>query len=273
MLSPCSPFKAVSMSSVSINQYILYFPLDQYKQSVVTSVSRHPETMDELSFKEGELIMLKTRVGRQWLRGKLVSGQEGIFPRNYVEIVVSGATPLLHVQVYVCLSVCRRTCQRMQLRRCLLLHRARTPQIYSMSSQLFTLPSLSEFSCLPAHLLTFLLPFLPSSSSLLSLPSPRPPFFQYSGPHCVAVYDFTADGPDELNLRVGDSIELIATVGSDWLRGRLGGQEGIFPKDFVEIKEDLPAEGKTEGLSKALFDFDGQTGELSFKVCMYYTHM
>jgi hypothetical protein len=45
------------------------------------------QTEDELSFKEGELIMLKTRVGREWLRGKLVAGQEGIFPRNFVEIV------------------------------------------------------------------------------------------------------------------------------------------------------------------------------------------
>ena len=45
--------------------------------------------MDELSFKDGELIMLKTRVGKEWLRGKLVSGQEGIFPRSFVEIVVS----------------------------------------------------------------------------------------------------------------------------------------------------------------------------------------
>jgi hypothetical protein len=57
----------------------------------VSVYSVHPETEDELSFKEGELIMLKTRVGREWLRGKLVAGQEGIFPRNFVEIVVSEA--------------------------------------------------------------------------------------------------------------------------------------------------------------------------------------
>ena len=33
--------------------------------------------------------MLKTRVDDQWLRGKLVNGAEGIFPKNFVEIVVS----------------------------------------------------------------------------------------------------------------------------------------------------------------------------------------
>ena len=47
------------------------------------------ESIGELSFNEGDLLMLKTRVGAEWLRGKLVSGQEGIFPRSFVEIVVS----------------------------------------------------------------------------------------------------------------------------------------------------------------------------------------
>ncbi len=47
------------------------------------------ETMDELSFSGGDLIMLKSRVGNDWLRGKLINGADGIFPKNYVEIVVS----------------------------------------------------------------------------------------------------------------------------------------------------------------------------------------
>ena len=47
------------------------------------------ESMDELTFKAGDLIMLKTRVGAEWLRGRLLSGEEGIFPKKFVEIVVS----------------------------------------------------------------------------------------------------------------------------------------------------------------------------------------
>jgi len=45
--------------------------------------------MDELSFSGGDLIMLKSRVDNDWLRGKLVNGAEGIFPKSYVEVVVS----------------------------------------------------------------------------------------------------------------------------------------------------------------------------------------
>ena len=82
----------------------------------------------------------------------------------------------------------------------------------------------------------------------------------------MAVYEFAAGGPDELCLRVGDRVELLARVGNEWLRGRLGGQEGIFPREFIEIREDLPADNRSDVLSKALYDFDGQAGELSFKV-------
>lgn len=45
--------------------------------------------MDELSFEAGDLIMLKMRVGKDWLRGKLINGGDGIFPANFVEVVVS----------------------------------------------------------------------------------------------------------------------------------------------------------------------------------------
>ena len=44
--------------------------------------------MDELTLKEGDLIMLKARVDDEWYKGKLVSGKEGIFPKRFVEVVV-----------------------------------------------------------------------------------------------------------------------------------------------------------------------------------------
>lgn len=47
------------------------------------------ESFEELSFESGELIMLKSRYGKSWFRGKLINGKEGIFPMNFVEVVVS----------------------------------------------------------------------------------------------------------------------------------------------------------------------------------------
>lgn len=48
---------------------------------------------DELSFKEGSLIMLISRIGDDWLRGQLLTGEQGIFPKNFVEVVVSKMFP------------------------------------------------------------------------------------------------------------------------------------------------------------------------------------
>ena len=70
-------------------------------------------------------------------------------------------------------------------------------------------------------------------------------------------------------------------VGDEWLRGEVRGRHGIFPASFVEIIEDLPPEVETvpaaagaapgmefksEATVNALFDFDGQDGELTFQV-------
>ena len=66
-------------------------------------------------------------------------------------------------------------------------------------------------------------------------------------PHCVALYDFSAEGPGELTIRTGDVIVLVEKVDADWIKGRLKGQEGIFPSGFAEIKVDLPPKSKTIG--------------------------
>lgn len=53
------------------------------------------ESTDELSFKAGDLIMLKSRYGEEWFRGKLINGKQGIFPKNFVEVVVSAYKPIV----------------------------------------------------------------------------------------------------------------------------------------------------------------------------------
>ena len=82
-------------------------------------------------------------------------------------------------------------------------------------------------------------------------PPSQPPFSLHAhtrisssftrGPHCVAVYPFTAEGEGELSLTAGDTIELLERVGAEWLKGRRGEDTGIFPSQFVEIKVDLPS--------------------------------
>ncbi|KAG7661547.1 BZZ1 [[Candida] subhashii] len=50
-----------------------------------------------------------------------------------------------------------------------------------------------------------------------------------------ALYDYTADGDDELSIRAGDRIVLVQddTDGSGWTEGELNGAKGLFPTSYV----------------------------------------
>jgi hypothetical protein len=59
----------------------------------------------------------------------------------------------------------------------------------------------------------------------------------------VATFPFTAEGPGELSISEGDQVELVERVDAAWMKGRLGGKEGIFPLEFVKVIVDLPPQG------------------------------
>ncbi|XP_020284984.1 uncharacterized protein B0303.7-like isoform X2 [Pseudomyrmex gracilis] len=83
-------------------------------------------------------------------------------------------------------------------------------------------------------------------------------------PHGIALYDFPATHSDDLTLKEGDVVELIRKVNDDWLEGRIGNRQGIFPHSFIDIKVPLP--GLPDNIVTALYAFPGETNEdLSFE--------
>ena len=72
-------------------------------------------------------------------------------------------------------------------------------------------------------------------------------FYIYSGPHCVAKFEYNNDNPDDLKFAEGATIHLTARVGDEWYKGETGGRSGIFPAAFVDIIEDLPPAGASLG--------------------------
>ncbi|KAL4229839.1 hypothetical protein ACF0H5_010231 [Mactra antiquata] len=87
------------------------------------------------------------------------------------------------------------------------------------------------------------------------------------GPRCRARFDFDGEGPDDLIFEEGDVIKLIERVGLEWRKGEISGRTGLFPLSFVEVIEDLPEleEEDSGNMVKALFDFDGEYGDLTFQ--------
>uniref|UniRef100_A0A6Q2XMW2 Osteoclast-stimulating factor 1 n=1 Tax=Esox lucius TaxID=8010 RepID=A0A6Q2XMW2_ESOLU len=51
---------------------------------------------------------------------------------------------------------------------------------------------------------------------------------------CKALYDFTSDKEDELNMKEGDLLEIYQKEDSGWWYGILNGQIGHFPSTYVE---------------------------------------
>ncbi|KAJ8262149.1 hypothetical protein GJAV_G00163000 [Gymnothorax javanicus] len=134
------------------------------------------------------------------------------------------------------------------------------------------------------------------SNALNSRTKDEPVAAALSGPRCVARFSYDTEQGDELSFPRGAVIRLKEHVDQEWARGELSGHTGIFPLNFVEIVEDLPAfvpqsvektteqsglpaslhnkepakscqgEPTEEEWALAMYDFAGQTDEdLSFK--------
>uniref|UniRef100_G1LEN1 Myosin IF n=1 Tax=Ailuropoda melanoleuca TaxID=9646 RepID=G1LEN1_AILME len=62
-------------------------------------------------------------------------------------------------------------------------------------------------------------------------PKPQP---RMHGPRCRALYQYVGQDVDELSFNVNEVIEILMEDSSGWWKGRLHGQEGLFPGNYVE---------------------------------------
>uniref|UniRef100_H2YDA9 SH3 domain-containing protein n=1 Tax=Ciona savignyi TaxID=51511 RepID=H2YDA9_CIOSA len=51
----------------------------------------------------------------------------------------------------------------------------------------------------------------------------------------IVQFDYDAEAPDELTLRVGDVINNVKNVEEGWCQGSLGDKVGMFPDNFVKV--------------------------------------
>lgn len=54
-------------------------------------------------------------------------------------------------------------------------------------------------------------------------------------PTCKAQYDYDSNHPDDLQFKTGDVITILNKEGDEWFKGRLKGNEGIFPASYVTL--------------------------------------
>lgn len=193
---------------------------------------------DELSFSEGETIILKEYVNEEWAKGEL-RGTSGIFPLNFVEVIEDlpgkGTGGALKKKVEVSSPLQDNRCS---VEWCEALHdfTAETKDDLSfrkgdyiqileqVDSEWYRGRLNEKEGIFPAV-------FVQTRSARGEETS------QSLGgkKKAKALYDFNGENEDELSFKAGDFITELESVDEDWMRGEIQGRAGIFPKNFVQI--------------------------------------
>ncbi|XP_034070015.1 SH3 domain-containing kinase-binding protein 1 isoform X1 [Gymnodraco acuticeps] len=84
-------------------------------------------------------------------------------------------------------------------------------------------------------------------SSPVSDPSVRPGrrVEQIRKRRCKASFSYVPQHEDELGLKIGDIIEIIAEVEEGWWEGLLNGKSGMFPSNFTKV---IPTDSETQSV-------------------------
>uniref|UniRef100_A0A8C8X6P5 SH3 domain containing 19 n=1 Tax=Panthera leo TaxID=9689 RepID=A0A8C8X6P5_PANLE len=200
---------------------------------------------DELSFSEGEIIILKEYVNEEWARGEL-RDRIGIFPLNFVELMedhpVSGAnisstkTPpkakkedsgansqdnsLSGEWCEALHSFTAETSEDLAFRR-----GDRILILEHVDSDWYKGRLHDREGIFPA---VFVRPCQAEAKSMAAL--------ALKGKKAKALYDFHGENEDELSFKAGDIITELESVDDDWMSGELMGKSGIFPKNYVQFQ-------------------------------------
>ncbi|XP_021385883.2 SH3 domain-containing protein 19 isoform X3 [Lonchura striata] len=194
---------------------------------------------DELSFSEGETIILKEYVNEEWAKGEL-RGMSGIFPLNFVEVIEdlpgTGTETALKNKVEVSSSLPQNN--RRSLEWCEALHdfTAETKEDLSFKKgdyiQILEQVDLEWYrGRLNGKEGIFPAVFVQTCSARVELSQPG----GGKKGKAKALYDFHGENEDELSFKAGDMITELEPVDEDWMSGEILGKSGIFPKNFVQI--------------------------------------
>ncbi|KAM5309790.1 SH3 domain-containing protein 19 isoform 3-T3 [Glossophaga mutica] len=201
---------------------------------------------DELSFSEGEIIILKEYVSEEWARGEL-RDRTGIFPLNFVELLEDHPTSGTKLPQKIKKEDSGANLQDNGL------SGEWCEALYSFTAETSDdLPFrrgdriliLEHLDCdwykgrlrdregiFPA---VFVRP-CPGVTATAAEAKSMSPLALKVGRKAKALYDFHGENEDELSFKAGDIITELESVDDDWMSGELMGKSGIFPKNYVQV--------------------------------------
>lgn len=168
----------------------------------------HAQLNEELDFREGDLIIITALPEPGWFEGEL-DGRRGIFPEGFVEVIGLLRSP-------------------QEPEECQYLHSDTQQLTYEDPYDAVEAPEES----------------MEEGEDLLGEEEKQREDVaeEEGGIYGVALYNFRAMEPGELDFDVGDRIRVISTLEDGWLEGELRGRHGIFPHRFVKMENTENAE-------------------------------
>lgn len=170
-------------------------------------MSLHAQLNEELDFREGDLIMITGLPEPGWFQGEL-EGRRGIFPEGFVELLA----PLRSPQE-------PDDCQ----------------YLINDTQQLIYKDASDEGEGAEEEGMEDGEVFLGKEEQQKEV-LVQEEHEDEDSIYGVALYEFRAMEPGELDFDVGDRIRIVNTLEDGWLEGDLRGQRGIFPHRFVKIE-------------------------------------
>ncbi|XP_028989641.1 dynamin-binding protein isoform X2 [Betta splendens] len=191
-------------------------------------MSLHAQLNEELDFREGDLIIITGLPEPGWFQGEL-DGQRGIFPEGFVELLGPLRSPQEPVD-------CQYVDSDLQVMNC------EDPSDAEEGPEREGVEEGEAFQREEEE----------QREDAVEE--------EEDGIYGVALYEFRALEPGELEFDVGDRIRVVNTLEDGWLEGELRGQRGVFPHRFVKIEGDKPknAEETVEAVAEPEYDKDNR---------------
>ncbi|KAM6897223.1 dynamin-binding protein isoform 2-T2 [Xenentodon cancila] len=179
-------------------------------------MSLHAQLSEELDFREGDLIIITELPEPGWFQGEL-EGRRGVFPEGFVELL----GPLRSPQEAVDCHYLNEDNQQFPYEDSYDAEEVTEEEVMEEGEVFLTEEEEKQKEC-----------FIEEEDK------------EEGGVYGVALYEFRAMEPGELDFDVGDRIRVVNTLEDGWLEGELRGQRGIFPHRFIKLEDEgqKPAE-------------------------------
>ncbi|EYC06649.1 hypothetical protein Y032_0074g815 [Ancylostoma ceylanicum] len=216
-------------------------PVSPTQPHAIVKFSFTGSQSDELSCAAGDVVVLKRDVDEQWIYGmNSRTGANGIIPLSFLDIRVpltSGfsatATGTIATAIYD--------------------YQSNTPGDLSfrVNDQITATERVGpdwlrgrlhgREGIFPANFV--------SCPGIAGLPMSQPAVQAAPLEKMTAAYDYSSGVSGDLEFKAGDTIEVIAHLDQDWIRGRVNGQEGLAPMSFLAPYGTPVKSPKTRGLA------------------------